>query len=122
EEKPVRFSVRARVDDLASWMRSGEVALEGTITVDGLVGHAPARGTMVLAPLTRRLIRYELAFTGDDARPYRLEGQKDLSLADLPATLTTLPATIVRADSRETVGQGTLHFDAKADLFEFLRS
>src|SRR5262245_13719689 len=121
-ERPVAFTVRAQAADLAEWLRTGQVALDGTIEVDGLAAHVPARGTMLLAPLRQRIIRYELAFTGDDARPYRLEGQKDISLADLPGSLTLLPATIVRGDGNEEVGRATLRFDAKADLLEFLRS
>ena len=121
-ERPVAFTVRARAADLAEWLRTGQVGLDGTIEVSGLASHVPARGTMVLAPLRRRIIRYELAFTGDDARPYRLEGQKDLSLADLPGSLTVLPAVIVHGDSGTEVGRATLRFDAKADLVEFLLS
>src|SRR5262249_23133234 len=121
-ERPIRFSLRAAAEDLARYLRDHTVALSGTLEAEGLAAHAPAEGTMLLAPLTQGIIRYELAFTGDDGQPYRLQGQKNVRLADLAGTMTTLPASILKVEAGVEVGRAVLRFNLKDDFLSFLRS
>ena len=61
---------------------------------------ADVRGIIVIRPLGGRIIRYELAFTGDDGQRYEMVGQKDISWRHPLTTFTTLPAEIVDEDHR----------------------
>jgi hypothetical protein len=121
-ERSIEFALDARAADLLRFAHDDEVELSGTVALEGLCEGAPARGTMLLAPLTRGLIRYELTFTGDDGKPYRLEGQKNVRWTALAASLTNLSASILAADSGAEVGRAELRFDLRADLIGFLRS
>jgi hypothetical protein len=121
-ERSIRFSLRASADDLARYLRDHTVTLRGTLEAEGLAGHAPAEGTMMIAPLTQGVIRYELAFTGDDGHPYRLQGQKNVKLTDFANTMTTLPASILKVEAGAEVGRAVLRFNLRDDLLSFLRS
>ena len=121
-ERPIRFSLRASADDLARYLRDHTVTLRGTLEADGIAASAPAEGTMLIAPLTQGIIRYELAFTGDDGHPYRLQGQKNVKLTDFANTMTTLPASILKVEAGSEVGRAVLRFNLRDDLLSFLRS
>jgi hypothetical protein len=122
DRRPIEFSVSAQAADLAQYLKDSRIHLSGTISVEGLAARAPAEGSMVLSPVRRRVIRYEMAFTGDDGRPYRLEGEKRVRVAHLVHSMTTLSAVVLAADSSAEVGRAELRFDVSADLFSFLRS
>lgn len=115
------FSVLAHAPSLLAHLRDGKTRMHGTLEADGLADHVPIEGTLTLAPLTRRIIRYEFSFTGDDGRPYRFEGQKDIRLRDLRRSFTILPGAILDGDGRQ-VGTAETRFDLRADLFQFLAS
>lgn len=115
------FSVEARADSVLRHLRDGKTSMRGTLEADGLADCVPIEGTLTLAPLTKKIIRYEFSFTGDDGRPYRFEGQKNIRFTDLRNSFTTLPGTIVNA-AGDTVATAATRFDLKADLFQFLAS
>ncbi len=82
---------------------------------------AVAEGTITIRPLGGRIIRYELAFTGDDGARYSIIGQKDIDFRHLFKTFTTLPAEIVDADQHR-IGTCLTRFDLRRDWWRFLRS
>jgi hypothetical protein len=94
-ERPLRFTLRAHTGSLRHYLRDRSVTLEGHVDAEGLANHAVLAGTMILDPILGRRIRYEFGFTGDDGQPYRFVGQKDVRLADLVGSMTTLPGEIV---------------------------
>jgi len=80
----------------------------------------PAEGTMRIAPLTARQIRYTCSFTTTDGRRMHLDGWKSISFRHLQRSMTTLPVTVLD-DAGELVGNGLLRFDSRRDLVPFLR-
>ena len=93
------------------------IQLSGTITADGIAHNALAVGVVHLV-WSRRLMRYELIFSGDDGAAYRFVGERDLSSR---GAAKDMPGVIV--DSRdEEIGLVTASFDARADLFSTLSS
>jgi hypothetical protein len=121
QRRPLSFSVQARAPSLLRHLRDGRAELRGTIEAPGLVEHGTVTGAITIRPLTRRLIRYELAFRGDDGQDYQLAGQKDISLRHPVKSMTEMPAEI--RDSRGTlVARADTTFDLQADLFHFVSS
>ncbi|HEY1553793.1 MAG TPA: hypothetical protein VGF94_03110 [Kofleriaceae bacterium] len=118
---PLRFHVTAHADSLRDHLATGRAELHGTIHVPGLADGVDAMGTIVIRPIGQRIIRYELAFQGDDGKPYELVGQKDIRWLAPFETLTTLPAEILDEDHRR-IATCLLHFDLKRDGWKFLRS
>ena len=76
---------------------------------------------ITIRPVGQRIIRYELAFTGSDGKPYELVGQKDIRWTAPLKTFTHLPAEILDSEHRR-VATCELAFDVKNDGFGFLRS
>jgi hypothetical protein len=118
----ILFEVDALATDVLRYLRDSTLILDGVIDAAGLATRVPARGSLLLAPLARKLIAYELAFSGDDARPYRLQGEKHLEMTGIARTLTTLPAVLIDVESKQEIGRATLQFDWRADLASFLTS
>lgn len=91
----MEFQVRAHAPVLSQYLRDGLAELEGTVFAEGLADSVPATGTLTIRPMRERIIRYQLAFQGDDGEHYQLIGQKDLRLRRPVSSLTTLPAEIL---------------------------
>src|SRR5258708_38366333 len=89
KQHPFRFEVTAT---------NGQ--LDGVIYAPPVADGARATGTIVIKPLVQRIIRYELAFTGGDGKPYDMGGQKDISWRSPVKTRPTPPAQILAADQR----------------------
>ena len=121
DERPVRVTLHAVADDALAHLKDGLTQVVGTIEIAGLAEEAAVGGVLEIALLRKRIIRYDLGFVGDDGKPYRLQGQKDIRLADLPGTMTTLPAEI-RDAGGQTVGKALVRFDLRSDLLTFLAS
>jgi hypothetical protein len=120
EARPIRFSVTARARSWLRHLRDKKADLDGTLSMDGVAREVPVHGELLIDPLFGRVIRYQLAFTGDDGKPYHLRGQKDVTVADPVGSMTTLPASIYGAGD-QLVGTAQLAFDTK-DLPRFLGS
>jgi hypothetical protein len=120
-ERAISFTVGARVDDLGKFLRNRVAQIQGAIEVEGLASHRAARGTMLMDPILGRTVGYELSFTNDEGARYRLSGRKSVEFLRFLQTMTYLPAEIF--DERgERVGEATLRFDVRSDLYRFLRS
>src|SRR6185295_10622817 len=78
DEVPFSFTVHVEQPSLFGHLRHGKATMRGTIEAPGLAAIADCDGEMTLAPLVRRIVRYELSFRGDDGHAYRFAGQKDI--------------------------------------------
>jgi len=117
----IRFSGRARARDLRRHLKDGLVTFHGTLDMEGFADDVPFAGTVEIQILSKRLIRYDLSFVGNDGQPYRLVGQKDIRFGDFVTTMTHLQGTIGDAAGHE-IARVTLRFDVQADLLPFLVS
>lgn len=115
-----RFSLDAHTADLRQFLRDNRVRLDGTVEAAGLAAHAPTTGEMTLAPLLGRTIAYEFRFAGDDGKPYRFHGRKDLTVFRPIGSITTLPGEILDG-AGGLVGTALLRFDLR-DLPALLAS
>lgn len=121
EEREIRFTARMTADDALQHFRDQLVRLEGTLDMDGFADDVPISGTLEMAILNKKRLRYEFRFVGNDGEPYLFAGQKDIRLTDLLATMTTLPATVTDAKG-SIVANACVKFDVKADMLSFLAS
>jgi hypothetical protein len=120
EPQPFSFEITAEAASTRAHLKDGKASVRGVIHAPPLAEAAEATGTLTIRPLGQRIIRYELAFTGDDGRRYALIGQKDIRWRDPVRTFTYLPAEILDDDHRRVAVCQT-HFDPK-QFWRFLRS
>ncbi len=115
------FSVRVHAESWLQYLRDKTATLSGTLDAPGLAEGVPIKGSIVIAPISRRVIAYDFNFTGNDGNPYRFHGQKDIRLRGLLRTLTELPAQI-HDGVGNLVATTLVRFDLRSDLFSFVRS
>jgi hypothetical protein len=118
---PFSFEVTAEAESTRSHLKDGKAALRGVVHAPPLAEASDADGTITIRLLGQRIIRYELAFTGDDGKPYALVGQKDIRWLDPVHSFTYLPAEI-RDEADRRVGTCETRFNLKRDGRSFLRS
>ena len=121
KRQPFRFDVTAHASSTWNHIKTGMAELRGTIYAPPHTRSAPAEGTIKIRVLGEKIIRYELAFAGDDGQRFELRGQKDISYLRAFETFTTLPAEIFAANGQR-VGSCLTHFDLKRHWWSFLRS
>lgn len=118
---PFRFEITAFAESTRQHLVDGKADVSGVIYAPPIVEGAPVSGVITIRPVGQRIIRYELAFVGDDGRGYELTGQKDIKWTSPLRTFTELPAEI-RDDSGRLVAKCKTRFDLKNHGWSFLRS
>jgi hypothetical protein len=78
-------------------------------------------GTIEVAPIRARRIRYRLSFTTTAGGRLHLDGWKSIDLGRPVRTMTRLPATVLDAEGR-VVGEARLHFHLSSRLLPMLAS
>ncbi len=124
-DRAIRFQVKLGVDGLRAFLREKRVGAKGTVFVEGIAEGAgegvEAEGTVTVRLVEERRIPYDLAFTGDDGRRFRLRGQRDFFVHDVVDSLTILPLSLYDESGKE-IGRATLRFDPRRELPLTLRS
>ncbi|MDV6014210.1 hypothetical protein [Haloechinothrix sp. LS1_15] len=124
-DSPVRLPCHVDLDvEVPGLLHPGSdvhAALSGQVTLPGIAQGAEAEGTIHIAPLVRRRIRYQLDFTADDGSPLHLDGWKSVSYARPLRSMTTLPATVTDS-SGTVVAEVLLRFSLTRHLLPMLRS
>ncbi|MFN0252475.1 MAG: hypothetical protein ACKV2T_36700 [Kofleriaceae bacterium] len=118
---PFKFAINAHAESTRAHVLDGRVAVRGILDAPPVAHGVDCEGTMTIRPIGQKIIRYELAFQGDDGTHYELVGQKDIRFLALRKTLTYLPAEILD-DQHRRVGVCETSFDLKNDWWSFLRS
>lgn len=119
--RPFKFEVTAHAESARQHFADGKARLRGVVYAAPIAAAADAEGVITIRPLGQRIIRYEMAFVGDDGKPYELVGQKDIDWRAPVRTFTALPAEILDEEHRRVATCKT-SFDVKNDLWSFLRS
>ncbi len=121
EQGLFRFQACMHAEDGLRHMRDGLCKIDGTLDMEGFADDVPIAGTLEIAVFTKKIIRYDFGFTGNDGNPYRFAGQKNIRFTDFVGTMTHLTGSITDARGTE-VAQATVKFDIKSDLLPFLVS
>ncbi len=98
-----------------------EAGLTGRVRIDGWADDPGATGTLRIAPVAARRIRYRLTFTTTGGHQMHLDGWKSVSPAHLLASVTTLPATITD-EAGNVAAETQLRFDPRHALGPMLAS
>lgn len=120
ERLPFRFELTAHAASTRRHLADGKTSVRGLMFAPPIAQGVDLDGVITIRLVGQRIIRYELAFTGDDGKPYELVGQKDIRWL-APKSFTYLPADILDGDHRR-IGTCEVHFDLKRDGWRFLRS
>jgi hypothetical protein len=115
------FSAHMQADSTLSHARDGKMRLTGTLHMDGFADDVPIEGELTMLPFTKRFIRYEFEFTGNDGKPYRFAGQKRIRFTQPRVSFTTLPGAVTDAQGRE-IATVLTRFDLRADFIAFAAS
>jgi hypothetical protein len=118
---PFSFDITAEAASTRTHLFDGKATLRGVVHAPPLTRAADAEGVITIRPIGRRMIHYQLRFTGDDGKAYELIGQKDIRLRALVHSFTYLPADILDPDHRR-IGSCETRFDLARDGWSFLRS
>jgi hypothetical protein len=119
ESRPMRLELSADLPEVLRPWGDAEGTLRGRVHVPGWADDAAATGTLRVAPVAARRIRYRLAFTTAAGRSVRLDGWKSISYRHPVRSMTYLPATLTDEEG-EVVGEAVLRFDVRRDLGRFL--
>ncbi|WP_199433212.1 hypothetical protein [Qaidamihabitans albus] len=120
-DRDCRLELDVAVPEVLHPLADVRADLRGRVRIPGLADDPHASGSLHIAPLTRRRIRYRLTFTALDGRVLHLDGWKSIDLRHPVRSMTTLPATV-------TDGAGTvvmevlLRFHLRRDLWPMLRT
>jgi hypothetical protein len=117
-ERPMRLDLDVASPGLLVLWGDTDARLTGRVTLPGVADDPAAHGTLLIAPVRRRRLRYQLDFHATDGRPLHLDGWKSVRLLRPLHSMTTLPATVYEVDG-SVLGEALLHFDVR-DLPRFL--
>jgi hypothetical protein len=121
----MRITLRIGVDGLRRFARDRVMSAEGVILAEGLAENGgagrTASGSLTWKLLDQNRVPYELAFEGDDARTYRLRGQRDFFVYNAIFSLTTLGASLYD-DAGEEIGRALLHFEPRIEIPALVKS
>lgn len=116
----VAMDLRCESSRARSFLTDGRARITGTIRALPWVDGAAVVGTLVARPVIGRFMSYDVGFTDEEGRGWRLRGRKDVRLLTRPQySLTHLAATLEREGHE--VARGTMQFFAN-DYPRFLRS
>lgn len=103
-----QIEIKCEAARVGVFARTGATRLTGLVRARPWVVETPAEGSLIISPLRRRAIAYDLRFHDDAGVELRLHGQKDLRLSGRLFGLTELFVKLSRGG--ETLAHGTLHF------------
>ncbi|MCX5741264.1 MAG: hypothetical protein NT062_02055 [Proteobacteria bacterium] len=120
---PFRFEVTATAASTRAHLASGKAALRGRLFAPPRATGVPTEGEITIRLFGDKIIRYELAFAGDDGTAYEMRGEKTIRWLAPRASFTSLPTAIfdVSGGGERHVATCETRFDLRT-LWPFLRS
>ncbi|MBI3073227.1 MAG: hypothetical protein HYY84_14025 [Deltaproteobacteria bacterium] len=116
-DRRFEFSIRV-VQEPGRIEQTGPI--EGTVTLEGFADRKPLKGTLQLAPLTRRALIYNFEFTANDGEKVRFEGTKNLSAFRPIRSMTMLAGTLYK--EYRPIGAAQATFDLRREFPRLLAS
>lgn len=119
EEMPLKFSLTWGNKSLLKFLNPAskeflESNASGFITVGGLADNASCAGLLKLMYFTKRKIRYELDFNGDDGRAYKYVGEKiNIWPWNIHRTHFTCYGTITDVETGKIISSSVVYFPFK---------
>jgi hypothetical protein len=120
EDRGISIAIEAHVESMRRFVRDKTARIEGEISLEGIADRRPLNGTLGLM-LSERRLPYEFSFRGDGGERYEFRGERDVRLATLPDSFTTLPASIFDEQGNERA-RAVVRFDLRGDLVKVLKS
>ncbi|GAA2281252.1 hypothetical protein GCM10010234_17990 [Streptomyces hawaiiensis] len=117
--RPVRLDLTVSADRVMRLTGTTEARATGRIRVADWTDDPHVQGELEISPLSRRRIRYHIAFTVGD-RKLTLDGWKSVTPRRPVASMTVLPYTLY--EDGAPIGTGTLRFPLTTQLVPFLAS
>lgn len=102
--RPVRLDLRVATRGAIRPSGSTTAGVTGRVRIGGWADDLHARGSMLIAPLSRGRIAYSVRFTARDGRPYVLEGHKSPVWRSPLRSMTTLPIRLRPAGTNGEAG------------------
>ncbi|MBK6696249.1 MAG: hypothetical protein IPG50_29240 [Myxococcales bacterium] len=99
----------------------GLAEVSGTVLLEGLADSSAVQGTLRVRLRREKRIPYDLSFVGNDARAYRLRGQREPHPLRPLEVVTDLRFSLYDSDDRE-IGRGLSRCDLRADVKRTLAS
>ena len=121
EDRAISFSISAHVESVRRFVRDKTARIEGDVTMEGIAEKRPLSGTLGLLLFAEQRLPYAFSFKADDGKRYTFRGEKDVLLATLPDSITTLPASVFDEHDRE-IARAVVRFDLRGDLVKFIKS
>src|SRR4051794_5889457 len=118
-DRPLRLDLRVSVAGVMRPWSDSRGVLAGRVRVPDRIDDQTASGTIRIAPIAARQIRYSMSCTALDGERVLLDGWKSITGRHPVRSMTVLPITVYDECGR-TVGSGTLRFDLRRDLLRFL--
>jgi hypothetical protein len=127
KQLPINFFLTWGCSNISKFLNPSSPAFfsstaKGFITVGGLADKADCAGKLELMYFTKRKIRYELDFTGDDGRAYKYVGEKvNLWPWNLHKTHFTCYGTITDVETGNIISSSVVYFPYR-QLKDFVMS
>jgi len=113
-ERPLELELSGTRDTLVPGL-GGTVAVRGEISARGFAEHRAVSGSVRLERWVPFAMSYDLEFTGDDDRAYRLVAERRPRLADIVYSASRIRGRITGSDG-EQVATADLRLDFRRDL------
>ncbi|HEX7602697.1 MAG TPA: hypothetical protein VF316_13865 [Polyangiaceae bacterium] len=120
-DRPFRFDFEVTMPDALGFLSSVVGECVGRVRIDGLAKDRPAKGTLELSPVRKRMMRYAFTFEGDDGNVYRFDGRKTIGGLTFSRGWTKLPGDVFGPDG-DIWGEALLRFSMRRDLGDLVRS
>jgi hypothetical protein len=117
--RKLHFRLHVEAKRVRRMLLAQTMDLRGEVDFERVCKGASLEGTLIVGKPWQRVMRYELAFRGDDGARYRFVGKKNVRWLSPRESLTTLGGEITRDGEDYTTATVTFRW---ADLPEFLRS
>lgn len=107
-EGKFNFNCKVEIPSVVEFLLNQLSYIEGTVEMEGVVGSAPLKGTLLIDPVFRRELVYDFDFNGEEGKSYHFFGKKQIQYLNLISSMTHLKGKILKEG--EVFADADLHF------------